>query len=70
MRSLQAIAARVDKLALAHRVDEDEPDPDDPHYMAWAVERYGLAQLLAELLEREDRPTARARRRRRNGDDA
>src|SRR5262249_43944941 len=43
---LQKIAARVERLAAEHAVDEPAPAPDDPHFMAWAVEHYGLARLL------------------------
>jgi len=63
-RSLERTAARVERLAAEHVVDEPAPAPDDPHFMVWAVQHYGLARLLTDVWEREVRHTPPSRRRR------
>ena len=63
-RPLQALAARVDRLAAEHLADGPAPEPDDPAFMAWVVKHYGLARLLAETSEHTDRDRPPARRRR------
>ena len=65
-RPLQAIAARVDRLAAEHIAEAPPPDATEDELFLWAVKHYGLARILAEPLERTDRDRSRARRRRHN----
>ncbi len=47
-RSLSALRARIERLEAQVFSDAagPVPSPDDPRFMAWAVERYGLKRIL------------------------
>ena len=68
-RPLQAIAARVDRLAAEHIAEAPPPDATEYELFLWTVKHYGLARILTEGWDRDDRDRSPSRRRRRHNAD-
>jgi hypothetical protein len=48
--SLRGVRARVERIAAQWGTDEPPPDDKDPQaHLLWAIRRYGLAALVAEV---------------------